>query len=66
MGVERRVLVGEASAYVERLRQTGLSGWINTSFVERLNLSFQQCVSNLTRRTWGPAKFTPRTKGTPQ
>jgi len=57
--LERRVLVGEASWYAERLRQAGLSGRINTSFVERLNLSIRQCVSKLTRRTWGPAKFTP-------
>lgn len=57
--VERRVLVGEASAYAERLRQAGLSGRINTSFVERLNLTIRQYVSKLTRRTWGPAKHTP-------
>ena len=37
--VERRVLVGEASQYRERLCQAGLSGQINTSFVERLNLT---------------------------
>lgn len=57
--VERRVLVGEANTYAERLRQVGLSGRINTSFVERPNLSIRQCVSKLTRRTWGPAKHTP-------
>ncbi len=57
--VERRVLVGEASAYAERLRHVGLSGRINTSFVERVNLTIRQCVSKLTRRTWGPAKYTP-------
>jgi hypothetical protein len=32
---------------------------INTSFVELLNLSICQCGSQLTRRTWGTAKFTP-------
>ena len=57
--VERRVLVGDANQYRERLCQAGLSGQINTSFVERLNLTVRQCVSKLTRRTWGPAKFTP-------
>lgn len=57
--VERRVLVGEASVYTERLRHGGLSGRINTSFVERVNLTIRQCVSKLTRRTWGPAKYTP-------
>jgi len=54
--VERRVLVGEAEAYRERLCQAGLSGRINTSFVERLNLTIRQSVSKLTRRTWGPAR----------
>ncbi len=57
--VERRVLVGEASAYTERLRHVGLSGRINTSFVERVNLTIRQSVSKLTRRTLGPAKYTP-------
>lgn len=56
--VERRVLVGEASQYRERLGQAGLSGRINTSFVERLNLTIRQSVSKLTRRTWGPARYT--------
>lgn len=56
--VERRVLVGEASTYAERLRHAGLSGRINTAFVERVNLTIRQCVSKLTRRTWGPAKYT--------
>lgn len=57
--VERRVLVGKMSQYSERLRQAGWSGRINTSFVERVNLTIRQCVSKLTRRTWGPAKYTP-------
>jgi hypothetical protein len=58
-GVERRVLVGEAAQYHERLCQAGLSGRINTAFVERLNLTIRQCVSKLTRRIWGPARYTP-------
>jgi IS1 family transposase len=57
--VERRVLVGEANQYRERLCQVGLSGRINTSFVERLNLIIRQSISKLTRRTWGPARYTP-------
>lgn len=55
--VERRVVVGEAAQYRERLCQAGLSGRINTSFVERLNLTIRQSVSKLTRRTWGPARY---------
>jgi hypothetical protein len=50
---------GEEKQYQERLKKVGLSGRINTAFVERVNLTIRQCVSTLTRRTWGPAKFTP-------
>jgi IS1 family transposase len=57
--VERRILIGDGENYRERLKAAGLSGRINTSFIERLNLSIRQCVSKLTRRTWGPAHFTP-------
>ncbi|MDO8971414.1 MAG: hypothetical protein Q7U74_12045 [Saprospiraceae bacterium] len=57
--VERRILWGDENNYRERLKVTGLSGRINTSFVERINLSIRQSVSKLTRRTWGPAQYTP-------
>jgi IS1 family transposase/transposase-like protein len=57
--VERRMLVGEEKEYRERLKAAGMSGRINTAFVERLNLTIRQCVSKLTRRTWGPAQYTP-------
>jgi hypothetical protein len=39
------------------LKAEGLSGNINTSFVERINLTLRQGVSKLTRRTWGTAQF---------
>ncbi len=39
-----------------RLKALGLSGRLNTAFVERVNLSIRQCVSLLTRRTWGTAQ----------
>jgi IS1 family transposase/transposase-like protein len=57
--VERRMICGEEKQYRERLKNAGLSGRINTAFVERINLTIRQCISKLTRRTWGPAKFTP-------
>ena len=57
--VERRILVGEGENYRMRLKEAGLSGRINTSFIERINLTIRQCVSKLTRRTWGPAHFKP-------
>jgi IS1 family transposase len=43
--------------YRSRLKAEGLSGNINTSFVERINLTLRQGVSKLTRRTWGTAQF---------
>ena len=52
------MLVGEEQEYRRFLKENGLSGQINTSFIERLKLSIRQCVSKLTRRTWGPAHFT--------
>ena len=59
MEVERRMLWGDEKNYRERLKIAGLSGKINTSFVERANRTIRQCVSKLTRRTWGPAHFSP-------
>jgi IS1 family transposase/transposase-like protein len=57
--VERRIVWGEEKQYQERLKKAKLSGRINTAFVERVNLTIRQSISKLTRRTWGPAKFTP-------
>jgi len=58
VGVEHRLLWGNAEEYRSRLKANGLSGNINTSFVERANLTIRQSVSKLTRRTWGPAQYT--------
>jgi hypothetical protein len=55
----RRIVCGEAEQYRARLQAARLSGRINTAFGERVNLTIRQCVSKLTRRTWGPAKYTP-------
>jgi hypothetical protein len=48
---------GLPTEYRSRLKAEGLSGNINTSFVERINLTLRQGVSKLTRRTWGTAQF---------
>jgi len=53
--VERRMVWGEKQPYQARLRAAGLSGKINTAFVERINLTIRQCIATLTRRTWGSA-----------
>ena len=55
--VEHRMLCGLLSEYIARLKAHGLSGKINTAFVERANLTIRQGVSKLTRRTWGPAQY---------
>jgi IS1 family transposase len=57
--VEQRNIWGLPREYAARLKNIGLSGIINTSFVERVNLTIRQFVSKLTRRTWGPAHFSP-------
>ena len=57
VSVEHRLLWGSAEEYRSRLKSNGLSGNINTSFVERANLTIRQSVSKMTRRTWGPAQY---------
>ncbi len=56
--VEQRLLCGQIKEYRSRLKSAGLTGRINTSFVERANLTIRQSVSKLTRRTWGLAHST--------
>lgn len=56
--VEYHVLLGELEKLRVGLKAVGLSGTINTAFVERLNLTIRQGVSFLVRRTWGTAQFT--------
>jgi IS1 family transposase len=57
--VEYHVLWGELEKLRAGLKAMGLTGKINTAFVERLNLTIRQGVSFLVRRTWGMAQFTP-------
>jgi hypothetical protein len=56
--VERQVICGDKDTYRNQLKAAGLSGRINTSFMERVNLTIRQGISKLTRRTWGAAQFT--------
>ncbi len=39
-----------------KLQQVGLRRLIQTAFIERVNLTFRQCVSCLSRRTWSYAQ----------
>jgi hypothetical protein len=42
------------------LQALGLSGRLNTAFVERVNLTLRQSVAALTRCTWSTARYAPR------
>ena len=42
------------------LRQLGLSGRLNTAFIERVNLTVRHGVAALARRTWATAQQTPQ------
>jgi IS1 family transposase len=42
------------------LRQLGLSGRLNTAFIERVNLTVRQSVAALVRRTWSTAQDVPQ------
>jgi IS1 family transposase len=57
--VERHMLCGELEKLKDGLKALGLSGKINTAFIERINLTIRQGVSFLARRTWGTAQFPP-------
>ena len=57
VSVEHKVIWGMPCEYTQRLKTLGLSGRINTSFVERANLTIGRCVSKLMRRTWGTALY---------
>jgi IS1 family transposase len=56
--VEHLMLCGEREKMITGLKALGLSGKINTAFVERINLTIRQGVAFLARRTWGTAQFT--------
>jgi len=53
---EHRMRCGTLEALKERLKGLGGSGVLNTAFVERVNLTVRQSVSELIRRTWGVAQ----------
>jgi hypothetical protein len=57
--VERHMLCGELEKLKAGLKEMGLSGRINTAFIERINLTIRERISFLTPRTWGTARFTP-------
>jgi IS1 family transposase len=54
--IEYRMQWGELTDLKTRLKGLGLTGKLNTAFVERVNLTLRQAVAPLIRRTWGTAQ----------
>jgi IS1 family transposase/transposase-like protein len=59
VAVTRRMLCGTARQLATALQLLGLSGRLNTAFVERVNLTVRHSVAALSRRTWATAQTTP-------
>ncbi len=57
--VAYRMVAGTGEQLRVALRALGLSGRLNTAFVERVNLTLRQGVAALTRRTWATARTAP-------
>lgn len=57
--VTRVMRCGTVEAFRATLCTLGLSGLLNTAFVERMNLTLRQGVAALARRTWATAQETP-------
>jgi IS1 family transposase len=51
-------LLTEAALKVA-LQELGLSGRLNTAFIERVNLTVRHAVAALARRTWATAQQSP-------
>ena len=58
--VERRALIGAAWRFEEALNNSEDSSTLNTSFIERLNLTIRQSSAYLARRTLSHARSTER------
>jgi transposase-like protein/IS1 family transposase len=53
---QTRMAYGKRSHLFDKLQAVGLRRLIQTAFIERVNLTFRQCVSCLSRRTWAYAQ----------
>jgi Integrase core domain len=60
VGVTYMLRCGTREALQSALRRLGLSGKLNTAFVERLNLTLRQSVAALIRRTWSTVQAAPQ------
>ncbi len=59
VGVTYQMRCGTSAALGATLLQLGLSGKLNTAFVERVNLTIRQSIAALVRRTWATMHETP-------
>jgi hypothetical protein len=51
--------LGTEAALKASLRELGLSGRLNTAFIERVNLTVRHGIAALARRTWATAQQSP-------
>ena len=65
--VNRQMLCGSLEAFTARLHALGLSGRIQTAFIERVNLTLRRSLAPLARRSWStaqlPAELTSSSNG---
>jgi hypothetical protein len=54
----RRMRLGELARLTDRLKTLGVSGTLNTAFVERINLTLRHALAALSRRSWATAQLT--------
>ena len=52
--------LGTEDALKVALQGMGFSGWLNTAFIERVNLTVRHGVAALARRTWATAQQSPQ------
>jgi hypothetical protein len=57
--VTRVMRLGTAATLTATLQGLGLSGRLNTAFIERVNLTVRHGIAALARRTWATAKPAP-------
>jgi len=59
IGVTYMLRCGTRDSLRSALRGLGLSGKLNTAFVERVNLTLRQMVAALIRHTWSTMQEAP-------
>jgi len=55
--VDHQMLCGSVEAFTARLQALGLSGRIQTAFIERVNLTLRRSLAPLARRSWSLAQL---------